>query len=165
MDVVQLRSAARSRSTAADMGTWRGTGGFSVDGSVRIEAEDRAGLERLVRYCARGPLALERLYAPAGIGALSSPEARLVYRLPEPDLQGRQALRLTPLELLQRLARLVPPPDQRFASVPYTDTATTGSSPPTRASGPPWSRSDGPYPTTSRKPWGLPRHPINPTGS
>ena len=60
----------------------------SVDGSVRIEGEDRAGIERLVRYCARGPLALERLHAPAGIGALSSPEARLVYRL----------------------ARLVPPP-------------------------------------------------------
>jgi hypothetical protein len=96
--------------TAADMRTWRGTGGFSVDGSVRIEGEDRAGLERLVRYCARGPLALERLHAPAGIAALSSPEARLVYRLPEPDVHGRQELRLTPLELLERLARLVPPP-------------------------------------------------------
>jgi hypothetical protein len=97
-------------STAADMRTWQGTGGFSVDGSVRIEGEERAGLERLVRYCARGPLALERLYAPAGIGALSSPEARLVYRLPEPDVHGREVLRLTPLELLERLAHLVPPP-------------------------------------------------------
>jgi hypothetical protein len=96
--------------TAADMRTWRGTGGFSVDGSVRIEGEDRAGLERLVRYCARGPLALERLHAPAGIAALSSPDARLVYRLPEPDMHGRHELRLTPLELLDRLARLVPPP-------------------------------------------------------
>jgi hypothetical protein len=81
-----------------------------VDGSVRIEAEDRAGLERLVRYCARGPLAQERLHAPAGLEALSSPEARLVYRLPEPDMHGREVLRLTPLELLERLARLVPPP-------------------------------------------------------
>ena len=97
-------------SVAADMRTWRGTGGFSVDGSVRIEGEDRAGLERLVRYCARGPLALERLHAPAGIETLSSPEARLVYRLLEPDRHGRQELRLTPLELLDRLARLVPPP-------------------------------------------------------
>jgi len=53
-------------STAAHMRTWRGTGGCfassmlsafdgSVDGSVRIEGADRAGLERLVRYCARGP--------------------------------------------------------------------------------------------------------------
>ncbi len=97
-------------STAADMRTWQGSGGFSVDGSVRIEGEDRAGLERLVRYCARGPLALERLHAPAGIGALSSPEAPLVYRLPEPDVHGRLELRLTPLALLERLARLVPPP-------------------------------------------------------
>jgi len=32
-----------------DMLTWQGSGGFSVDASVRIEAEDRAGLERLVR--------------------------------------------------------------------------------------------------------------------
>ena len=97
-------------STAADMRTWRATGGFSVDASVRIEREDRAGLERLVRYCARGPLALERLSAPAGIETLSSPDARLVYRLPEPDRHGRHELRLTPLELLDRLARLVPPP-------------------------------------------------------
>ena len=96
--------------TAADMRTWRGTGGFSVDASVRIEGEDRAGLERLVRYCARGPLALKRLQAPAGLEALTSPEARLVYRLPEADMHGRQELRLTPLELLDRLARLVPPP-------------------------------------------------------
>jgi hypothetical protein len=28
---------------------------FSVDASVRIEAHDRAGLERLLRYCARPP--------------------------------------------------------------------------------------------------------------
>jgi hypothetical protein len=96
--------------TVADMRTWQGTGGFSVDASVRIEGEDRAGLERLVRYCARGPLALERLHAPAGIEALSSPDARLVYRLTEPDMHGREVLRLTPLELLDRLAHLVPPP-------------------------------------------------------
>ena len=107
--------------TAADMRTWRGTAGLAshlrcsvsstaVDGSVRMEGEHRAGIERLVRYCARGPLALERLHAPADIGILSSPEARLVYRLPEPDVHGRQALRLTPLEFLDRLARLVPPP-------------------------------------------------------
>jgi len=47
--------------TAADMRTWRGTSGSSVDGSVRIEGHDRAGLERLVRYCTRGPLTQNRL--------------------------------------------------------------------------------------------------------
>ena len=35
---------------AADMLTWQGSGGFSVDASVRIERDDRTGLERLVRY-------------------------------------------------------------------------------------------------------------------
>ena len=36
---------------AAGMLTWQGSGGFSVDASMRIEAEDRAGIERLVRSC------------------------------------------------------------------------------------------------------------------
>jgi hypothetical protein len=40
-----------------DMLSWQGSGGFSVDASVRIEGEDRAGIERLVRYCARPPFA------------------------------------------------------------------------------------------------------------
>jgi Putative transposase len=35
--------------------------GFSVDTSVRIEPHDRAGLERLLRYCARPAFSMERL--------------------------------------------------------------------------------------------------------
>ena len=35
--------------------------GFSVNAGVRIEARDRAGLEWLLRYCARAPFALELL--------------------------------------------------------------------------------------------------------
>ena len=93
-----------------DMLGWQASGGFSVDGSVRVEGDDRAGVERLVRYCARGPLALERLRAMDGQAALASPEARLLYRLAVPDLQGRTELVLSPRELLERLARLVPPP-------------------------------------------------------
>jgi hypothetical protein len=80
-----------------------------VDGSVRVEGHDRAGVERLVRYCAQGPLALERLHAIDGQAALASPQARLLYRLAEPDLQGRTELVLSPFDLLERLARLVPP--------------------------------------------------------
>jgi hypothetical protein len=97
-------------STTDDMLTWRGTGGFSIDASVRIEGDDRHGIERLVRYCARPPFALNRLHAAEGNDALSSPEARLLYRLPGPTPDGRTVLLLSPLELLQRLARLVPPP-------------------------------------------------------
>ena len=36
-------------------------GGFSADAEVRIAADERDGLERLLRYCARPALALERL--------------------------------------------------------------------------------------------------------
>ena len=40
--------------------------GFSVGTSVCIAAHDRAGLERLLRYCARPPFALERLRKAGG---------------------------------------------------------------------------------------------------
>lgn len=35
--------------------------GFSVDAGVCIQAHDRAALERLLRYCARPPFAMECL--------------------------------------------------------------------------------------------------------
>ena len=34
---------------AHGMLSWQGSGGFSIDASVRIEGEDRAGVERLLR--------------------------------------------------------------------------------------------------------------------
>jgi hypothetical protein len=43
---------------AEDMLTWDHGGGFSLDASVRIEATDRAGLERLIRGHRRGALVL-----------------------------------------------------------------------------------------------------------
>ncbi len=55
---------------------------------------------------ARPPFSLERLHAPAGTRSLASTEARLVYRLPRPTPDGRTELRLSPLDLLERLARL-----------------------------------------------------------
>ena len=63
-----------------------------------------AGLERLLRYCARPPFALERL-AP-----IPGREEAFVYRLPKALPDGKTQLRLTPLELLDRLAVLIPPP-------------------------------------------------------
>ena len=44
-------------------------GGFSVDASVCIGSDDRAGLERLLRYCARPPFAMERLHPTNPPGA------------------------------------------------------------------------------------------------
>jgi hypothetical protein len=89
---------------AEDMLGWDHGGGFSLDASVRIESHDRAGLERLIRYCARPPFALDRLHL---VGGRSD---QVLYVLPAPDLSGRTALRLSALELLDRLAKILPPP-------------------------------------------------------
>ena len=83
--------------------------GFSVDTGVCIQAHDRAALERLLRYCARPPFAMERLRKEG---------AALVYRCakqqsePTNDKRGAKVdeLHLTPLELIERIAALVPPP-------------------------------------------------------
>ena len=77
-------------------------GGFSVDAEVRIEANDRAGLERLLRYCARPAFAQEQLRE---IDA-----EHLVYERVKPGPGGSVSLMLTPMELLDRLAALIPPP-------------------------------------------------------
>jgi hypothetical protein len=84
-----------------EMLAWENSG-FSLDAAVRVGAHDRAGLERLLRYCARPPFALERL-------ELLDAE-RVVYRLPKPQCDGTTALTLTPLELIDHLAALIPPP-------------------------------------------------------
>jgi hypothetical protein len=56
--------------------------------------------QRLLRYCARPPFALERL-------ELLDAD-HVVYRLPKPQGDGTAAL--TPLELIDHLAALIPPP-------------------------------------------------------
>jgi hypothetical protein len=87
---------------AEERAQWANGGGFSWEASVRSEGHDRAGRERRLRYCARPPFALERRKA--------LDEQRLLYRPPKPRPDGRTALNLTPLELIQRLAALIPPP-------------------------------------------------------
>lgn len=68
-----------------------------VCGSVHIEGADRIGLERLLRYCARPPFALEHLH--------QRDTDYLVYRNPKP-VRGKApgtrpaALVLTTLELI-----------------------------------------------------------------
>ncbi|MHC4925689.1 MAG: transposase [Planctomycetota bacterium] len=74
-----------------------------------MQGEDREGVERLLRYCARPPFALERLHAPNGYASPSSPNARLLYRFPRPTPDGRTQILLSPLQLLERLAAFVPP--------------------------------------------------------
>ena len=101
-----LRSARRRGLLSADdaqvMAEWEHGGGFSVDAEVRIEAHEREGLERLLRYCARPPFALERLRE-------IDPE-HLVYESVKPGPGGSVSLLPTPMQLLDRLAALIPPP-------------------------------------------------------
>jgi hypothetical protein len=54
-------SAQRATSNEQRAASSSHGGGFSVDAGVRIEAAGRAGLERLLRYCARLPFAMDRL--------------------------------------------------------------------------------------------------------
>jgi hypothetical protein len=75
-------------------------GGFSVNGSVRIEAVDPAGRERLLRFCVRPPFALDRLRE-------IDPE-HLLYESTKPA--GTGPLRRTMLQLQDCDAALVPPP-------------------------------------------------------
>jgi hypothetical protein len=79
---------------------------------VRVESWDRFGLERLARYCARPTFSEGRL-------SLADPDT-VVYTLARPDHQGRSFLTLTPLELIERLSVLFPPPRKhrhRYAGV------------------------------------------------
>jgi hypothetical protein len=76
--------------------------GFSLHANTHLHENDRAGLERLCRYGARGALALERLESLSD-GCISF---RMKRSLPD----GRTHLVFTQVELLRKLATLVPPP-------------------------------------------------------
>ena len=109
-----LRVAERhgylSAETVAELKHWDHGGGFSVHAGVLIGAEDRAALERLLRYCARPAFASERLEWESegsdGTHAVHSGEPRVRYMLPKPGRDGQTVLVLTPLEFLDRVAAL-----------------------------------------------------------
>jgi hypothetical protein len=94
-----LRSAADAIATGRRSARLEG---FSLHADVAVPARRRDQLERLVRYLVRPPLALDRL--------TESPGGQLLYHFRRPWSDGSTALLLDPLELLERLAALVPPP-------------------------------------------------------
>jgi hypothetical protein len=97
-----VRHGLLDESTAEDMLAWEHEGGFSLDASIRIESWDRLALERLVRYCARPPVAESRLQ--------SSGDKTIMYHVPGNGARAPSTLVITPFEFLQRLAALIPPP-------------------------------------------------------
>jgi hypothetical protein len=76
--------------------------GFSLHANVAVPAHRRDQLERLIRYTARGAVSLERLEADA--------TGDLLYTFSRPWSDGTTGIKLSPLELLEKLAALVPLP-------------------------------------------------------
>jgi hypothetical protein len=97
------------------MRSWRHSG-FSVDHSVRLEAGDTAGVERLARYMVRCPFSVERILS---VGA----DGKVVYRAekaecrPFPVLGDERFLKgisrnfevFDPLEFLAEITQHIPP--------------------------------------------------------
>jgi hypothetical protein len=73
------------------MRQWEHEGGFSLNADVTVAALDCAGLERLLRNCARPIFASERLQ-------WIEKDQRLFYRLPKPRPDGQTVLYNTPME-------------------------------------------------------------------
>jgi len=83
--------------------------GFSLHAGVAVPANDRQRLERLCRYVGRPPVASERLSELA--------DGRLLYELRHRWRDGTTHVAFEPLQLIDRLAALIPPP--RFHTVRY----------------------------------------------
>jgi hypothetical protein len=79
-------------------------GGFSLHGGVRIDDSDREGQEKLLRYCARPPFAQDRL------GWWNEERQQLVYQFQRPLPGGQTYEVLSAMDLMKRLAELIPPP-------------------------------------------------------
>ena len=79
--------------------------GFNLHAAVRIGADDDLAREKLIRYCARPAFALERLSV--------LPDGRIAYAIKNPR-KGATHRTLTPIELLARIAALIPPPRHPF---------------------------------------------------
>ncbi len=66
--------------------------GFSLDAKVKIEAFDKDGLERLIRYCARPPFKSENIRVHNSL---------INYRLPKASHDGRLFMTLDPLDFVK----------------------------------------------------------------
>src|SRR5262249_14144274 len=76
--------------------------GFSLHANTALPAHRRDQLERLIRYTARGAVSLERLQEDT--------TGDLLYTFTHPWSDGTTGITLSPLELLEKLAALVPLP-------------------------------------------------------
>jgi hypothetical protein len=80
--------------------------GFSLEAGRHVHPNDREALERLCKYGARPPLAMERISCTS--------EGQILLRFKRILWDGSTQVRLSPTEFLRRLAGLVPPPKLRL---------------------------------------------------
>ena len=80
----------------------RGVMGFDVHAGVSVAEGERTKLERLCRYLLRPPASIERFEARE--------DGRVAVRLKRAYADGTTHIVLTPVELAEKLAALVPPP-------------------------------------------------------
>gem|GEM_PF-5969533 len=78
------------------------TEGFAPHADVRIRKSQRDSLEKLIRYTARGPFSHKRL--------TQAKDRTLLYELKTPWSDGTTHVKFSSLELLEKLAALIPPP-------------------------------------------------------
>jgi Putative transposase len=105
----QVRRIGSGFGDAGERPTLTGTrcasvNGFSLHANTSILAHRRDQLERLLRYTARGAVSLERLEVNA--------DGDLLYTFTHPWSDGTTGIKLSPMELLEKLAALVPLPRQ-----------------------------------------------------
>jgi len=103
------RKGLLTEEDAENLKSWKGNGGFSVNADVRIDSDDRKGLERLLRYCARPAFSGEKLSAISTFGDNAN-AMRLIYDVNKNSQETQPPLDLTATELLDKLAHLIPPP-------------------------------------------------------
>jgi hypothetical protein len=101
----QVRRIGSGFGDAGERPTLTGTrcasvNGFSLHANTHVPAHRRDQLERLLRYTARGAVSLERLEVNA--------DGDLLYTFTHPWSDGTTGIKLSPMELLEKLAALVP---------------------------------------------------------
>ncbi len=90
--------------------------GFDLHAGVRVAAHDRARLELLCRYLLRPPISNDRLSR--------GPDGRVALRLKTPYRDGTTHLLFDPVELVEKLAALVPRPNKNLSSTTACSRAT-----------------------------------------
>ena len=91
-------------------------GYFNLHAGVRVRAQDRAALERLCRYVARPPLSHARLKR--------HDDGDIALALKTPWSDGTSHVLLSELELVEKLAALVPTPNANLVTaswIPWSD--------------------------------------------